>query len=1647
MSKTTNALLARLTMKNLIFGLALLISGSFSGPLFGQYLIQKVLAPNSFIDISQAPNKLVFLPGSTQAVVNPLIASMPFGCDVLAGVIPFNVSTYGAVFVDNVSTVLPAMNQPTFNGNLVSTIVPLWDEWVIDTNDALSGVYFKQNADTLIFQWNRMRIAPFVNDLNTVTFQLQIFTSNGKMLMVYTDVDATGFVHDQGASASAALMGVASTSVSYSFNEANIQDGSGLWFIPIQVNGFDPGSGACQPDLSYRMQLYATVDADTSGQGTVVLQEIWPTLLLNDQEFALSHDGLIPDSIYFLGDGEDQYLFMHFVNSSSACDFIPLIDIPTDDCGNVCVPICQDTVNVSMDAACQAEILPGTVLELNSGCPGAHYQLSLDDGVNVYENENYLLLPLAIVDGIYPLVITDLLSGNNCTTILRIEDKLPPFIVPEVTIISCADILLSDLSRVVTDACNGDVQTQATAQMAVDIADCNSPYSYLLPVQQIVVDTYGNRDTVIDTLYVTRFDTALVIIPINYSNGNGNALSCNPANQPWDLNGNGYPDLNEIEGPIYEGMPLMIGMPYCNIVVDFHEDTFNMACLTKYVRSWQVLDDECGLDISYTQTIEVLKDLGPQMVCPANQIKTTNAGNCQAMVFLAYPVITPGCSPTARVEVDYGTGIIFSLPLVGQTVLMPVGIHTVTYTVYDQCDNFVNNVCTFTVQVRDNTNPIAACVKNVVVSLNNLGLASALASSFNLGSYDECGGITFDAKRMLPNLACGIDSTWNDTVYFCCNDVLNSPILVLFRVTDSGGNQNICMVNVTVQDKLAPGITCPPNVTVNCGVIYDSLDVGAVFGNVETDPNQVDAIYLPQFVGFDLQGDPIYTSQLVGYDGLAFDNNCSINLVVKDTTIFNITNCGVGNILHIFSTQDGNGTAVCTQTITVVDYDPFEEADITWPGDTSLYSACMGISLEPGDLPAGYNVPVLNGDPCDLTGIGHEDFIFTNTTNGACGKIIRRWRVLDWCQYQANNPNSPGIWMHDQVIFIFDTIAPVMDTLADLVICSYDSTCFSQLLNLSANGIDNCTPASDLVWSYQIDLFSDGVFDLYGNGKQLSTTFPLGNHRIRFEARDRCGNTGRVWQNLEINNCKSPAVFLIHGLAANLVPMDTTGDGIPDAAMVTVFAEDFDAGSSASCGGDLVFSFDIGGLISSITFDCQDLDPNTDSTYIVLPVYVTDQYGNQGSLITYVYLQDNTGFCATGTKSMIAGKIGTDQDQMIEGIQLKISGANLAPTETGSNGGYQFMSLDQGVAYEVIPSNANDPTNGVNTTDILLIQKHILGLLPLQKPTSWVAADANMDGKLSAADLVELRKIILLKNDNFKDNYSWRFVRKDFNFVNPTHPVITGFPSTYQIPSLGSPMMHADFLGVKMGDINGNAKTSQFNALESRMEPNPFIWTMDDIEVKEAATMQIPIKADQQGMLYGFQLTLELNSDLWKNLEIASGLITLDEGNLNMDHIEDGYILISWSSAEGVRLTEGATLFSINGERKSGGWLSDGFTITDRIMQSAVNSEANLEQGLHLRLNRGQLQLDTRDQISLYQNIPNPFNRQTIVGFYLPSAQQVHLRLTDISGKVIVDKQQTFERGYQEWQIDSKSLLGAGLYFYQLEAGNFLATKKMILVN
>jgi len=88
---------------------------------------------------------------------------------------------------------------------------------------------------------------------------------------------------------------------------------------------------------------------------------------------------------------------------------------------------------------------------------------------------------------------------------------------------------------------------------------------------------------------------------------------------------------------------------------------------------------------------------------------------------------------------------------------------------------------------------------------------------------------------------------------------------------------------------------------------------------------------------------------------------------------------------------------------------------------------------------------------------------------------------------------------------------------------------------------------------------------------------------------------------------------------------------------------------------------------------------------------------------------------------------------------------------------------------------------------------------------------------------------------------------------------------------------------------------------------------------------------------------------------------------------------------------------------------------------------------------------------ALDQNVPNPFNPETTIGFAIPEAGHVKLAIYDVAGRLVrtlVDgnRKAAYHREVWNGMDNNGTRVSSGVYFYKINAGRYVKTRKMVLL-
>ncbi|TXF89150.1 HYR domain-containing protein [Neolewinella aurantiaca] len=666
--------------------------------------------------------------------------------------------------------------------------------------------------------------------------------------------------------------------------------------------------------------------------------------------------------------------------------------------------------------------------------------------------------------------------------------------------------------------------------------------------------------------------------------------------------------------------------------------------------------------------------------------------------------------------------------------------------------------------------------------------------------------------------------------------------------------------------------------------------------------------------------------------------------------------------------------------------------------------------------------------------------------------------------------DSRGAFRYVQFIKVYDEVAPV-------IVVDEPAECFSgngdncaAEVTLSFTATDDC---SDAQVTAQLDLdFNETAgfvstrqltpaeltIDVTGTYIIRLNEAPVGAHAILINANDGCGNSENVILEFCVDPVLAPTPICVQTLT---VTLSDDGNGGGAAA---IWASDFIASPITDCFGNEIDSYSLYseaeastfGFIAEedqlgITLTCTELEEIGSSGYPVR-VYAFDAAGNNDYCTVFVEIQEgSTSPCEFGELlGHLAGVIVDGEMNPIEGVTVNLTGPTGMNTDltTPAEGTFTFSGLPLGQDYTISPTHFEDYGNGVRTSDIVAVTRHILSTQSLPNVFSMLAADVDGNTSIDVGDIISIRRLILGLSDAFPAGMpSWMFIPADYDFPAALDPWSAEFPNVSNYNNLVGTIADADFIGVKLGDVNQSAQPNSLVSGAPRNLNGTLEFEINEAELLRGQTYLVPVYASALDEVDGYQFTLRFNPSVLEVTSIEPGLVAA--GNFGWNFADQGLITTSWNWASGNVASDwqaDEVLFTLNVQANANGKISEGLEINSRYTHAeAYERDSGNLRNLALVFNEDALSVGTNE---LLQNVPNPVRNQTLIGFRLATAHpEVVVSVRDAAGRLVGEFKQEGLAGSNSLVIDNR-LLGtpAGVYSYTVKAGDWVATKRMIIL-
>jgi len=1046
-------------------------------------------------------------------------------------------------------------------------------------------------------------------------------------------------------------------------------------------------------------------------------------------------------------------------------------------------------------------------------------------------------------------------------------------------------------------------------------------------------------------------------------------------------------------------------------VVTYTDETVSGSCDNSFTinRTWRAEDFDNNF-ATCLQVITVSDETAPEITCPADLTV-----DCSASID---PAQTGTASATDNCD---------GSPVIAYTDAVDNNAITRTWTATDVCGNVSS--CDQNITIEDTAPPqITDCPADVVLSCD----ADTSVANTGVPQYtDDCGT--------------SLVLSWtNEVTAGSCPQ--NATIARTFTVADESGNSSDCTQTIEIIDNTAPEITCPNDISIPFGGSTDPSETGSATAT-DNCTNVIEITYSDNTTGNTItrtwnavdecgngstcdqtmtiqgSGDPVVTCpgditidcsassdpSNTGTPTVNDDNDPNPTLTYEDEVVpGSCNNTYVINRTWTAEDVDGN-TGSCLQTINVID----ETAPlITCPGDLTV--DCAG-SIDPAATGTA-----TAEDNCD------ENPVITYSDNAEGNVITRTWTATDAC---GNNSSC------DQVITIEDTTSPqITECPADIVLACGDDT------SAAENGLpafsDDCDAAPILSWTDEVTA---------GDCPQNMTIVRT------FAVTDNTGNFNTCVQTIEVIDDIAPVISCpddaVVPFGGNTDPSETgtatAEDNCDDNPQIdysdvqninmierTWTAAD-ECGNIASCVQTLTLS-DYAGPVWYVSLDGDngnDGDLNAPFGTIQFAIDIAST-GDTVMVLPGVYTGEGNHNLNPGGKAIVI----TSPDGPASSI-IQCEGQSSAPCR-----GFNFISGE---------------TSETVLEGLTIRMGYALDLAGgiLCDGSSPTIRNCILDGNTAVlgggAITCRNSSSPIIENTVFTDNHALRYGGA-ISCLNNSSPIISNceFSNNTGDRFGGAIYVVSSAPQINYSIFNGNS--AQFNGGAI------VIQEFGPVHISNCTFYGNNCGTQTGGIIFndGDSLAIE-NSIIAFN--INGRAVTCNGANAKIDITcsdifgnDDG----DWFGCiSGLNGTSGN--FSADPD------LCDPGTGNFRISELSLCAPANSECGVLIGAEEtGCIPTDIADddsdnrlpaEFGLDQNYPNPFNPSTNISFTIPVRSDIKLEIFNISGQRVTTLYEgTTPPGHHTLVWDGKDDSGrtvpTGIYLYRLKAGDFVSSRKMLLL-
>ncbi|HID92941.1 MAG TPA: T9SS type A sorting domain-containing protein [bacterium (Candidatus Stahlbacteria)] len=398
-------------------------------------------------------------------------------------------------------------------------------------------------------------------------------------------------------------------------------------------------------------------------------------------------------------------------------------------------------------------------------------------------------------------------------------------------------------------------------------------------------------------------------------------------------------------------------------------------------------------------------------------------------------------------------------------------------------------------------------------------------------------------------------------------------------------------------------------------------------------------------------------------------------------------------------------------------------------------------------------------------------------------------------------------------------------------------------------------------------------------------------------------------------------------------------------------------------------------------------------------------------------------------------------------IDSALASISLQVTKTDINGYYIFSNLSDRQQNYTVTLDRTNPTwdEAVSSYDASYVMHHVAGHINLDE-VQQIAADVSGNGLISSYDAALILQYTAQAIEHFPVG-DWTFTPESRNYS-----------------SLSGNLTNQDYYGILYGDVSGNwnnpnstLKGGNINSNDKLSALLPATTTalvaVPNVTGVPDNSVTVPINISDASNIVAADIILTYNPNVLTPNDVS--VTSFTSNYLIAYKVSDGQVRIALAGTN--PLSGDGSLINITFDVSNTAYTSSSSPLTlARVELNEGNIPCKISSGTFTIVTAGiaDNSLSTPDKFVLLGNSPNPFDQLTVIRYSIGSCEQlstVSLRIFDLTGRLIralVNESQ--KPGSYKVVWDGRDAAGRelpnGIYFCQLQATNYVNTKKIMLL-